>query len=191
MSSCFFAGRYIAQQVAGEQREAVTRRVRDMFPEINLPPLQAAVPPPAQQDADERSVVYNGNVYKSLAGHDPHSRVGWNSDESRKLYNLEPPWQICPKTPDALHVCAAYPWGTHALVFSDGSAHWTFRSYSDAGYTSGSEAPTFRRLRQEGCQYGAEKIRVHNEAAMWHDHTYNPDRDDPEYFTDVLIVRKL
>jgi hypothetical protein len=37
MSSCFSMGRYIAQQVAAEQRDAVTRRVQDMFPEINLP----------------------------------------------------------------------------------------------------------------------------------------------------------
>jgi hypothetical protein len=163
-----------------------------MFPEINLPPLQAAVPPPAQQDADERSVVYNGNVYKSLAGHDPHSRD--SIDESRKLYNLEPPWQICPKTPDALHVCAAYRWGTDALVFSDGSAHWTARSYSyDTWYngTAGSEAPTNRSLRQEGCQYGAINFSIHNEGAAWHDHRYNPDRDDPRFVTDVLIVQKL
>jgi hypothetical protein len=157
-----------------------------MFPEINLPPLQAAVPPPAQQDAEERSVVYNGNVYKSLAGHDPHSRN--RIDESRKLYNMTPPWQICPKTSDALHVCAANHWGTHALVFSDGSAHWTAGSYD---YTAGSAAPTNRSLRQEGCQYGAENFRIHDAGAEWYDHRYNPDRDDPTYFTDVLIVRKL
>ena len=44
MSSCFSMGRYIAQQVAAEQRDAVTRRVRDMFPEINLPPAPAPAP---------------------------------------------------------------------------------------------------------------------------------------------------
>ena len=51
MSSCFSMGRYIAQQVAAEQRDAVTRRVRDMFPEINLPPAPAPAPARARARA--------------------------------------------------------------------------------------------------------------------------------------------
>ena len=31
--------RYIAQQVAAEQRDAITRKVQEMFPDINLPDL--------------------------------------------------------------------------------------------------------------------------------------------------------
>jgi hypothetical protein len=70
-----------------------------------------------------QSIVFNGNVYKSLADHDPHSRTA--IDEDGRFFNLNSAWEICPKTRDALHVCAAYPWGTHALCFADGSSHWT------------------------------------------------------------------
>ena len=67
--------------------------------------------------------MHNGHVYKSLADHDPHSTTAIN--EYDKLYNLDPPWELCPNTPDALHVCKTYPWAAYALVFADGSAHWT------------------------------------------------------------------
>jgi hypothetical protein len=62
-------------------------------------------------------------VYKSLGSHDPHStRV---IDEYDKLYDLDPAWHICSPTPDALHVCAAYPWAAYTLVFADSSAYFT------------------------------------------------------------------
>ena len=32
---------------------------------------------------------------------------------------------IASPTPDALHVCAAYPWAAYALVFADSSAYFT------------------------------------------------------------------
>ena len=70
-----------------------------------------------------QSIVHNGHVYKSLADHDPHSTTAIN--EYNKLYNLDPPWELCPNTPDALHVCKTYPWAAYALVLADGSAHWT------------------------------------------------------------------
>ena len=44
-----FMCRYITQQVAAEQRSAITRRVQEMFPEINLPQLPASYPAPAPQ----------------------------------------------------------------------------------------------------------------------------------------------
>jgi hypothetical protein len=62
-------------------------------------------------------------VYKSLSSHDPHSTQAIN--EWSKLYDLDPAWHICSPTPDALHVCAAYPWAAYALVFADGSAYLT------------------------------------------------------------------
>ena len=71
----------------------------------------------------ERSIVYNGRVYKSLADHDPHSTA--RISEGGNLYNLGAGWRLCPKTPDALHVCKTYPWAALALVFEDGSAHFT------------------------------------------------------------------
>jgi hypothetical protein len=70
-----------------------------------------------------QSIEYNGRVYKSLADHDPHSTAAIN--ERDNLYNLGAGWRLCAKTPDALHVCKTYPWATEALVFEDGSAHWT------------------------------------------------------------------
>ena len=79
---------------------------------------------PAHSDLHSaQSVIFNGHVYKSLGSHDPHSTQTIN--ERDKLYDLKPAWYICPSTPDALHVCAAYPWAAYALVFNDGSAHCT------------------------------------------------------------------
>ncbi len=68
-------------------------------------------------------IVFNGHVYKSLAEHDPASTQPIS--EYNKLYNLDAAWHICSPTPDALHVCATYPWAAYALVFNDGSAHAT------------------------------------------------------------------
>ena len=62
-------------------------------------------------------------MYKSLGSHDLYSSPVIN--ERDKLYDLKPAWHICPPTPDALHVCAAYPWAAYALVFADGSAYYT------------------------------------------------------------------
>jgi hypothetical protein len=73
--------------------------------------------------AAAQSVEYNGRVYKSLAEHDPHSTTAIG--ERGNLYNLGAGWRLCAKTPDALHVCKTYPWAAHALVFEDGSAHFT------------------------------------------------------------------
>ena len=62
-------------------------------------------------------------MYKSLGSHDPLSMI--IISEKDKLYDLEPAWHFCFPTPDALHVCAAYPWAAFALVFADGSAYYT------------------------------------------------------------------
>ena len=72
------------------------------------------------------SVIFNGHVYQSLSGHDPHSTKTIN--EYQKLYYLPPAWHICLPNPDALHVCAAYPWAARALFFANGSAYWTANS---------------------------------------------------------------
>ena len=42
--------RYITQQVVAEQRDAVTRKVQEMFPEIKLPQLKQTLPVPQRQD---------------------------------------------------------------------------------------------------------------------------------------------
>ena len=71
----------------------------------------------------QQSIEYNGRVYKSLADRDPHSTTAIS--EMDNLYNLGAGWRLCAKTPDALHVCKTYPWAAYALVFEDGSAHFT------------------------------------------------------------------
>jgi hypothetical protein len=79
---------------------------------------------PAHSDLHSvQSVIFNGHVYKSLGSHDANSTKVIN--EYGKLYDLHPAWQICSPTPDALHVCATYPWAAYALVFADSSAHFT------------------------------------------------------------------
>jgi hypothetical protein len=79
---------------------------------------------PAHSDLHSvQSVIFNGHVYKTLGSHDPHSTQ--TIKEYGKLYNLHPAWHICSPTPDALHVCATYPWAAYALVFANGSAHYT------------------------------------------------------------------
>ncbi len=102
-----------------------------------------------------RCVVLNGIVYKTLADHDPHATIAIR--EHHKFYNLEPPWQICPKTADALHVCATYHWASLALVFADGSAHWTAlpQTLKQLSYCQpGALAKPDYGLRQQGGQYG-------------------------------------
>jgi hypothetical protein len=67
-------------------------------------------------------IICNGRVYKTISHHDPYSTTLINeleaSSRHSKCYNLEPPWQICTATPDALHVCATYPWASHFLRFA-------------------------------------------------------------------------
>jgi hypothetical protein len=113
----------------------------------NLKRLPAAAAPP-------KSIVHNGIVYKSLADHDPHSTS--IIDEKDKLYNLDPPWQLCTKTADALHVCASYPWAAYALVFADGSAHYTALKNPavHSSHVPGTEAASRGCLRNQGGKYG-------------------------------------
>lgn len=95
-----------------------------------------------------QTIVRNGYEYKSLGDHDPHSTKMIN--EYNKLYTLEPAWHISPKTADALHVCSSYPWAAKALVFADGSAHYT-ASLKDSSFDEpGSKCqPQQRLLRNE------------------------------------------
>jgi hypothetical protein len=59
------------------------------------------------------------------------------SDGSYSNLDHLPGWDICPNTPDAVHVCASHPWGASALFFADGSAHFTQNSGSGAGRAVG------------------------------------------------------
>jgi hypothetical protein len=97
-------------------------------------------------------VPHKGHEYKSLAGHNPHSDTIIN--EKGKLYPLDPGWQLCPNTPDAHDVCKSYPWATHALVFADGSAHWTKTAPQRRRGAKADDG----RLRQERGLYGIHGI---------------------------------
>jgi hypothetical protein len=66
----------------------------------------------------EKYVVHNGHVYKALPGHHRHTK-------ELLMYPVDSPWELCPNTSDALRVCAVHHWFANALVFADGSAHWT------------------------------------------------------------------
>ena len=99
------------------------------------------------------AITHNGYIYKSLANHNPYSQELTN--EHNKLYPLTSGWELCPNTPDALHVCASYHWATYALVFADGSAHWTLagpRVHSN--YQPGAQVAPRGFLRQKGGRYG-------------------------------------
>ncbi len=103
------------------------------------------------------SIVYNGHVYKSLADHDPHSTT--IVSEHDKLYSLDPAWELCPNTPDALHVCRTYPWATFALIFADGSVHYTKLAPSlscNPSLTPGTCAHFSGTLVKTRGQYGAD-----------------------------------
>ena len=136
--------------------------------------------PPQPAHSDLRSaqcVIFNGHVYRSLGSHDPHSTQV--IDERNKMYDLDPTWHICSPTPDALHVCAAYPWAAYALVFADGSSRYTANGPKyGARYAPGTMACSSSCLRQQREQCGI--YRSH------HDVNYHPVHD-----RDVLIARKL
>lgn len=111
------------------------------------------IPNPVTNLTLPQSIVHNGHVYKSLAAHEPESRNA--TSEHDKLYQLDSAWEICPKTPDALEVCAKYPWAAYALVFADGSAHWT----ALAPVVKSSFKPGTCTLASVTCQHNKVQVR--------------------------------
>ena len=127
----------------------------------------------------ERSIVYNGRVYKSLADHDPQSTTA--IDEWKSFYNVGEGWRLCAKTPDALHVCKTYPWAASALVFEDGSAYWTALAPSvESSWLPGTQAKSKGCIKMEGNLYGTID-------ALW---ALDPIRSRTAPL-DILIVRDL
>lgn len=143
----------------------MTPEVRDLLQERDGLPDDAQVPAPhrAQYPAFKKKfapvslakatipnpVHHNGYAYRSLYDHDPTSRQkesgirrrtgssqDWQITALPYMFHIPPGWELCPKTPDALHVCSSYPWACCILVFADGSAHHT-------GLASGSEPSAF------------------------------------------------
>jgi hypothetical protein len=165
-----------------------------------------------ERKAEEQrtSVTFNGYVYKTLGKHDPHSTQVIS--EYNNLYKLDPTWHICSPTPDALHVCAAYPWAAYALIFADGSVHCTAHGPQydgcDCSYAPGQKIDD-RGLRSEGGQYGIASCSLDGDGNPCDDPefvwcaTWTPlkggyqdiDYASPEWVRDhsldVLIARKL
>jgi hypothetical protein len=134
----------------------------------------------------QKSIVHNGHVYKSLADHDPHSTDV--IDENNALRSLDPAWEICPNTPDALHVCETYPWAAYALVLADGNAHFTKLGLTKLGPKEPGPFPFLSgRLRSKGGQYGGyrEDHGVGEDLEGVHEALYGYEGFD------VLIRRKL
>jgi hypothetical protein len=79
--------------------------------------------------ADPLCVVYKQYAYRVLLhGSAPSCQKicsVWREEGFYRTLDCFPGWEICPNTPDAVHVCATHPWGASALIFSDGSAHCT------------------------------------------------------------------
>ena len=124
-----------------------------MFLITTITSTQAAVAADPTQASDPMSITYNGHQYKTLANHNPHSAQVIN--EYDKLYNLNSSWHLCPRTPDALHVCATHRWQSYALVFVDGSAHFTQCAPSDPSYKPGMTARGSDCLVQKEGKYAS------------------------------------
>ena len=118
----------------------------------------------------KESVMHNGYACSSLARHDPHSQE--DIPELGKFYSVDHPWELCPDTCDARHVCARYPRATAALLFADGFACWTKKNEGCAG-TSCSVGYETHFHQNEG-EYGV----------VAHDHW-------AVCFCDVLLRRRL
>ena len=137
-------------------------------------------------------VVYNDYAYSTLAGHDPHSTGVFASYMRDKMYSVDFPWELCPNTSDARHVCATYPWGTQALVFADGSACWTKNILGDnetgEEFTPGRSAPCENGLKRGGGgKYAAAYISVQ----IVPRHYWDDWGGNIRYDTDVLLRCRL
>jgi hypothetical protein len=107
--------------------------------------------------AEDRSVVFNGFSYKSLAEHDPHSTAP--IDEYMNMHAIEPHWHVSPDTPDARHVCSIYPWAAYALVFADGSACWTaLTPMAEPPRVPGELAPFGKCLKHHEGKYASRAV---------------------------------
>ena len=91
-----------------------------------------------ERDRAERErnmVVYNGNIYKTLADWDKNDtnvvcqNAGWGYQTYMEIPNG---WRIADDNQDSRQVIRSKPWKTHVLVLSNGN------SYGTSGFTDGS-----------------------------------------------------
>ena len=79
-----------------------------------------------------RSVVYKDQRYATVDAGDPFG-IGVNCQDY--WLTVPPGWELALPDADSIAVAAAYPWGTHLLVYADGTQIYTAHSdyYSSRG----------------------------------------------------------
>jgi hypothetical protein len=102
---------FMAQAIIARFHSSLCKNIQATFDSFHAV-VQAAFP---------NSIIHDGYQYMTLDNNDPRSRQ-LDKASHRRDHPLDPAWHICPATPESLHVCAAYPWTTEALVFANGSA---------------------------------------------------------------------
>lgn len=75
------------------------------------------------QTADDFTIVYNNNLYRTLGLH-RHSN-GQRVNEFGKLKPLPAGWNVCDQDADALKIARSFLWQCEFVVFADDSAAWT------------------------------------------------------------------
>jgi hypothetical protein len=69
------------------------------------------------------SVVHNGDFYATLDAGDPEHSAGAVCQDF--FLDLPAGWIVAPHDESSIAVTAAYPWGTHILVYADGGQRYT------------------------------------------------------------------
>ena len=82
----------------------------------------------------QNSLFYNGAWYATL---DATSKDSTETGCQDSFLALPIGWQVAPHDDDSIAVTAAYPWGTHLLVYADGGQRYTSHAdyYSQRGQT--------------------------------------------------------
>jgi hypothetical protein len=104
------------------------------------------------------SVQHNDYHYMSLDGHTPGATGIRSFDD--QLHQKQSGWELCPYTPDALHVCAQHPWQANFLVFADGSVCAT-KQGTGLGYTPRKQIAT-NGLKTHKADF------FDDDSALWH-----------------------
>jgi hypothetical protein len=148
--------------------------------------LPSAAPFADASQHAHRTIIHDGYQYKTLADHDPYSIQ--MADEQLKQRALHQAWHICPNTPEALHVCAAYPWQANALVFDNGSAVGTSARVGMWG-EPGQTLCLFGALRRHSSPYHEHHDGFVEADPNWH-HMRCNSIHDPDPYPFGFIGRK-
>lgn len=140
LASAAKAAEAARQRLAEEKRQAEAAKAAEAERQRQAEQNRRTAAERAAILADRTCVVYKNYAYRCLFhGSSPGCQTIQSAGSDGCYNNLDhlPGWDICPNTPDAVHVCASHPWGARALIFNDGSAHHTQNSGSAAGQAVG------------------------------------------------------